>query len=85
MPDDASVSVERPFTVVLLYPDYATNDFGGDVYVESARAASPEAAVSEVQAKAYRANDGVIAQATDLRAIVVFAGDAVIERGPLDS
>lgn len=62
------------YTAVLLYPDYATGDYGADIFVECATAREPEQAAHEVQKMASVANDGDI-PAEDFRVIAVFAGD----------
>lgn len=43
------------WTVMLLYPDYMSDDYGEDVYVGWARTATPEEAVPVVQHKAAEA------------------------------
>jgi len=65
----------RPFTVVLLYPDYATGDFGADVSVQVRHAATYEQAVLDAQAAVVADNPNLIHDATDLRPILVFAGE----------
>lgn len=62
------------YTAVLLYPDYATGDFGADIFVESAEASEPYQAAVAVQEMASAANGGDI-PAEDFRVIAVFAGD----------
>lgn len=48
---------EKPtWTVILLYPDYMTGDFGADIYVDSAEADDPYEAVKIVQEIAAAAN-----------------------------
>ena len=69
------------FTVVLLYPDYATGDFGADVYIGSARAKDGYAATGIVQRRAHREvdNHGSRIPADDFRPILVFRGDLPVE------
>ncbi len=43
------------WTVMLLYPEYMTDDFGSDIYVDWALTANPEDAVPVVQRKAVLA------------------------------
>lgn len=66
------------FTVVLLYPDYATD---GDVetYIESARADCAEDAVGIVQFKAHIAQVDSGTPPDDFRPVAVFEGEPVLE------
>lgn len=45
----------RWWTVMLLYPDYLTDDYGADIFVEWALTVTPEEAVPVVQRKAVEA------------------------------
>ena len=45
----------RLWTVMLLYPDYLTDDYGEDIYLGYARTESPEEAVPIVQLQAAEA------------------------------
>lgn len=45
----------RWWTVMLLYPDYLTDDYGSEIFVEWARTATAEEAVPVVQRKAVDA------------------------------
>lgn len=45
----------RWWTVLLLYPDYLTDDYGQDIYVDWACTATPEEAVPVVQRKTVEA------------------------------
>jgi len=65
----------RPFTVVLLYPEYATDDFGGDVYINCAHAGSAQEAVKEVQYQAHMAQVDCGIDPNDFRMVAVFEGD----------
>jgi len=65
---------ESTYTVVLLYPDYATADYGADAYVESAQASSAEEAAAVVQAMASEANGGDL-PAEDFRVSLVLHGN----------
>ncbi len=44
------------YTVVLLYPDYVTDHYGTDIYVDWALGVSFDAAVAVVKQKAMRSN-----------------------------
>ena len=63
----------KTFTVFLLYPDYATGDYGADLYVESAEAEDYKEATTMVQAMAEQANDNIAAE--DFRPIAVLEGE----------
>jgi hypothetical protein len=66
------------YTVVLLYPDYSTEDFGADIFVEAADAEDAYKAAEKVQRIASEANDGDIPP-EDFRPIAVMLGDIVLE------
>ena len=67
----------HPYTVILLYPDYATGDYGADTFVHCARTESPEEAVEEVQKLAHQASveNGFEIPFVDFRRTHVFPGD----------
>jgi len=70
----------RWWTVMLLYPDYMTEDYGADIYVDWARTATPEKAVTVVKCKAAHAqkqDDGIV-NADDFRMIAVWQGRSVL-------
>jgi hypothetical protein len=69
-------SQTETFTVVLLYPDYATGDFGADLYVECVPARDEFAAAKQVQQLAHRANRKI--PAADFRPVLVLAGDCQV-------
>ena len=76
--DTITHHVLRPtFTVVLLYPDYATGDFGADVYVSSFETARPQDAARLAQLEAVSVNDQ-IQSADDMRCILVLRGTCKI-------
>lgn len=53
------------WTVILLYPDYMTDDFGADIYVDSAEANDPYEAVKIVQETAASAASAAFAYSAD--------------------
>ncbi len=70
----------RWWTVILLYPDYMTDDFGADIYVDWAVTDTPEKAVTAVKRKAARSqesDDGIV-NADDFRMIAVWQGRSVL-------
>jgi hypothetical protein len=70
------------WTVILLYPDYATDDFGGDIYVGWASCNDPLKAAAIVQKKAWKANggsEGSIRNPEDMRPIAVLKGHHALE------
>jgi hypothetical protein len=67
------------YTVILLYPDFLTDDFGADIYVNWCMGKTPEDAAAACQEKAARAqNDGsstdIIDDPTVFRVIAVIEG-----------
>lgn len=66
------------YTVILLYPDYSTNDFGGDTYIDSIEAKTPKDAARMIQGLAADVNGGDIPP-EDFRVIAVFQGDPILE------
>jgi hypothetical protein len=81
--DGGPIAAVRPvkkrlpvFTVVLLYPDYATGDYGADIYVECVPAKDEFAATKKVQQLAHRANR--IIRAADFRPVLVLEGDCKV-------
>jgi hypothetical protein len=61
------------FTVVLLYPDYATGDHGADIHVATVSAKDAKAAVVAAWKAAYKG--AAVNAADDFRPILVLAGD----------
>ncbi len=47
----------RYWTVILLYPDYLTDDYGSDIYVAWALTVTPEEAVGNAQQQAAKAQN----------------------------
>jgi len=68
------------FTVVLLYPDYASDDFGADVYVTGVKALNGESATKKAQREASaNVKSYKKIPAADFRMILVFRGDCQVE------
>lgn len=72
------------YTVILLYPDYATQDFGADIYVQTTMAEDGYKATEIVQR--YAEGDNVDDEtgepaipADDFRCIAVIKGDVHLE------
>lgn len=67
---------EKEYTVILLYPDYMTDDYGADIFVSSAFAEDPRRAVELVQEEAAAANSDDIEErdSKDFRCIGVIEG-----------
>jgi hypothetical protein len=74
---------EKPkWTVILLYPDYATGDFGADIFAGWASCNDPHKAVAIVQKSAWEANGGrkgSINAPEDMRPIAVLKGHQTLE------
>ena len=54
--DSAQIVSKKPYTVLLLYPDYMTDNFGQDTYLAHVEAGDPESAVVQAQKWAMTAN-----------------------------
>ncbi len=74
--------MKKKWTVVLLYPDYSTGDFGADIFVDWARAENVFKATSIVQRKAHRSNPEI--PGIDFRPIAVFEGHHMVMASALD-
>lgn len=61
------------YTVILLYPDYSTDDFGHNTWMESVEAADPEEAVHT--AREACADLAEIEEPEDLYVIAVIEGE----------
>lgn len=77
--------LRRWWTVMLLYPDYLTDDYGSDIYVDWARTIEPEKAVEVVQRKAAQAQcdlseeSSVDTEPGDFEMIAVWRGRSSLE------
>lgn len=71
----------KVYTVILLYPEYATEDYGADIYVNCSVSPDPEIAVREVQqmAAAANAHNDPLIGASDFRPIAVIDGEVTLE------
>jgi hypothetical protein len=69
----ASGPVQSPYSVLLLYPDYA-NDGGTETYYAFVTAADPIAAVAEAQRQAAAAQDGIDIEPEDFAPLLVTQG-----------
>jgi hypothetical protein len=72
-PPAASDPVQGPYSVLLLYPDYA-NDDGTETYYAFVTAADPIAAVAEAQRQAAAAQDGIDVDPEDFAPLLVTPG-----------
>ncbi len=74
----------RWWTVMLLYPDYMTDDYGQDLYVGWARTTTPDEAVPVVQRKAVEAQRDLTRESSvdmepdDFKMIAVWPGRTVL-------
>lgn len=62
------------YTVVLLYPDYMTGNFGQDVFVAHVEALDTDQAISSAQDKAFDANASACMDSHDFALVVMFGG-----------
>lgn len=78
----------RWYTVICLYPDYLTDDFGGDIYTGRVKAEDGYAAGCKVQERAKAtANAGscdAVDDADDFRVVAVLRGKQQLEMNALD-
>lgn len=69
---------KRWYTVVLLYPDYMTDDYGKDIYMAWAYAANVDEAAKIAQGKAVKAqadvNDPAELDPNDFAVVLAFNG-----------
>jgi hypothetical protein len=73
------VDAGDPYTVICLYPDYITGDFGADIYVNTVAAKDAYKAASDVQLMAMEANSDTCCEPEDFRVIAVIKGDVTLE------
>jgi hypothetical protein len=71
------------YSVMVLYPEYATSDYGGDYYFAHTEADNAFEAARNVQRMASEANDLDI-DAAGFRPIAVFSGAIELALGALD-
>lgn len=71
------------YTVICLYPDYLTDDFGGDIYTGWARAEDGYEAGRKAQARAKYATGESARDAADFRVIAVLRGKHQLEMSAL--
>ena len=72
-PAEASDPAKKPYSVLLLYPDYA-NDGGHETYYAWVEAADWDTAVAEAQRQAVAANDCVEIDSADFVPLLVTEG-----------
>lgn len=83
----------KPYSVLLLYPDHATDYPGVDTYFSWTMAKNPHQAAANVQLLAERDNTidkdepsylGITIRADEFRVLAVFAGHIDMELGGAD-
>jgi hypothetical protein len=67
------------FTVIVLYPEYSSEDFPADVHIETVPASNAFEATRIVQRNAARRCFVPIQQPYDLQVLAVFAGKPHLE------
>jgi hypothetical protein len=65
---------KKPYSVLLLYPDYATDDYGTDTYYAFVEASDPIDAVAVAQREAVAAQDAEIDDPADFAPLLVTQG-----------
>jgi len=73
VPTAGSDSARKPYSVLLLYPDYA-NDTGTETYYAFVEALDPIEAVAAAQREAVTAQDGVSIESEDFAPLLVTPG-----------
>ena len=68
----------KTYTVVLLYPDYLTNDYGADLFVWTARAETPQEAVVIAQHEAMKSNADTADETFNFKMILLLEGEPKI-------
>ena len=64
----------RRYTVLLMRPDYMTDDYGSDTYLGWVEAKSPTGAIKQAQAEAVAHDDGEQDRASDYAPVVTLEG-----------
>lgn len=65
------------YTVILMRPDYATDNFGNDAVLIAVDAKSPREALAEARALVLEADDNAQAEPADYYCIAVIEGEHV--------
>jgi hypothetical protein len=73
IPADESDPGKKPYSVLLLYPDYA-NDSGLETYYAFVEALDPIEAVATAQREAVRSQDGMVGDPEDFPPLLVTPG-----------
>jgi hypothetical protein len=73
IPTDADDSVRKPYSVLLLYPDYA-NDSGTETYYAFVEATDPIEAIAVAQQEAVTAQQGMDGDPEDFAPLLVTPG-----------
>lgn len=64
----------KKWSVLLLYPDYSTDDYGQETYYAWVKAKNPKEAVTEAQLEAQRHNDSAIEEPSDFFPLLCIPG-----------
>ena len=70
---DSNDPMQKPYSVLLLYPDYA-NDSGNETYYALVEAPDPNEAVAEARRQAVAAQDGIEIEPDDFHPLLVTPG-----------
>jgi hypothetical protein len=65
----------KKYTVILLRPDWATNNYGTDTYMECVEAENPTKALAEARRLVLVADDNEHAEPTDYFCIALIEGE----------
>ena len=77
MPRTHNPIAARPYTVLLLYPDYLASDYGHETYLAHVHAHTTEAAIRFAQNEVASAGDNGLDSAPDFHVLAVFAGHQI--------
>lgn len=64
----------KTYTVIVIYPDYAADNYGEEFYIDTVYAPNPAAAIQLTQKQAAEANSSIESPA-DFALVACFEGD----------
>lgn len=64
----------KPYSVLLLYPDYVANDFGSDTFYDFVKAKSVEDAIAKARKRCIKTNNLSLNDEEDLHVLLVTEG-----------
>lgn len=64
----------KPYTIILLRPDYMTDDFGHDTFTDHVEARDIDLAIKTAQLQACHADQNTVSKKDDYYPLAVFEG-----------